>query len=203
MGGKVSCIDQKNFAEKYGSVSFFNNTIVDTFSERQRKLIEKGDIYLCLPGGVGTLSEIFDVLVENDIYHKNEKKDTRIIQKTIKLKCSFKKIDNFTPFLEKEEQFKYAVHELTLSHQKKNHWIWFLFPNLEKHGKSYYSKYFGLHDEREAELFYENETLRKRLFCLFEIVNTLLDTHSIDFIMGSVIDIIKFMSCIDLFYPLD
>ena len=48
-----------------------------------------------------------------------KKKDTRIIQKTIKLKCSFKKIDNFTPFLEKEEQFKYAVHELTLSHQKK------------------------------------------------------------------------------------
>ena len=23
---------------------------------------------------------------------------------------------DFTPFLEKEEQFKYAVHELTLSH---------------------------------------------------------------------------------------
>ena len=109
---------------------------------------------------------------------------------------------DFTPFLEKEEQFQYAVHELTLSHQKKNHWIWFLFPNLEKHGKSYYSKYFGLHDEREAELFYENETLRKRLFSLFEIIDTLLDRHSIDFIMGSVIDIIKFISCIDLFYPL-
>lgn len=73
IGGNVSCIDWKNFAEKYGSVSSFHNTIVDTFSERQRKLIEKGDIYLCLPGGVGTLSEIFDVLVENDIYHKNKK----------------------------------------------------------------------------------------------------------------------------------
>ena len=28
---------------------------------------------MCLPGGVGTFSEIFDVLVENDVYHKNKK----------------------------------------------------------------------------------------------------------------------------------
>ena len=48
---------------------------MDTFTERQNKLVEKGDIYLCLPGGVGTMSELFDVLVNNDV----NKKDLKII----------------------------------------------------------------------------------------------------------------------------
>ena len=72
-GGSVSTIDWKYFIERYGSVPFFKNITTETFWERQKKLIQVGDIYLCLPGGVGTLSELFDVLVENDIYRKNKK----------------------------------------------------------------------------------------------------------------------------------
>ena len=30
---------------------------------RQNKLVAHGDIYLCLSGGIGTISELFDVLV--------------------------------------------------------------------------------------------------------------------------------------------
>nr|QFG73639.1 MAG: putative lysine decarboxylase [Megaviridae environmental sample] len=37
------------------------------FHERQRKLIEMGDMYLVLPGGIGTMSELFDVLTRNDV----------------------------------------------------------------------------------------------------------------------------------------
>lgn len=73
IGGNVFSIDWKEFVHKYGSISYFQNKIVNTFWERQHELIQEGDIYLCLPGGVGTLSELFDVLVENDIYHRNKK----------------------------------------------------------------------------------------------------------------------------------
>ena len=109
---------------------------------------------------------------------------------------------DFLPFLQKEEQFNKAIHELTTYNQKQNHWMWFLFPNLAKYGESYYSKYFGFYDENEAKLFYKNKILNKRLFCLFEIVDTLLNKHSIKFIMTTKIDRIKFQSCIDLFYSI-
>lgn len=108
---------------------------------------------------------------------------------------------DFHPFLQREKQFETAINELKTKKQKQSHWIWFLFPTLKSFGESRYSKYFGLYDEEEARLFYENEILRTRLFSLFELVDTLLSTSSIDFIMGSKIDTIKFLSCLDLFFP--
>ena len=72
-GGFVGTIDWKYFTERYGSIPLFKNIITETFWERQKKLIQVGDIYLCLPGGVGTLSELMDVLVENDVHHRNKK----------------------------------------------------------------------------------------------------------------------------------
>lgn len=72
-GGNVFSVDWKVFINKYGSASFGTNYEMDTFEERQKELISKGDVYLCLPGGVGTLSELFDVLVSNDVHKKNKK----------------------------------------------------------------------------------------------------------------------------------
>lgn len=72
-GGLVGTVDWKKFVEKYGSVPGFENEIEETFHSRQKKLIEKGNLYLCLPGGVGTLSELFDVLVENDVQDGKKK----------------------------------------------------------------------------------------------------------------------------------
>ena len=72
-GGNVFSVDWKLFINKYGSASFGTNYEMDTFEERQKELISKGDVYLCLPGGVGTLSELFDVLVFNDVHKKNKK----------------------------------------------------------------------------------------------------------------------------------
>ena len=66
-GGKVHAIDCNKFFDKYGSVSFAETTVYKTFEERQQKLIENTDIILCLPGGIGTLSELLDVLVLNDL----------------------------------------------------------------------------------------------------------------------------------------
>ena len=72
-GGKVHAIDCKKFYDKYGGVSFAENTIYDTFEERQQQLITKSDVILCLPGGIGTLSELMDVLVLNDLSIKTRK----------------------------------------------------------------------------------------------------------------------------------
>ena len=71
--GNVYGIDAKQFVDKYGKASFGETYIMDTFIERQNTLISKGDIFLCLPGGIGTISELFDVLVNNDVNGKNNK----------------------------------------------------------------------------------------------------------------------------------
>ena len=71
--GKVYGIDAKQFVNKYGKASFGETHIMDTFTERQNTLISKGDIFLCLPGGIGTISELFDVLVNNDVNEKSYK----------------------------------------------------------------------------------------------------------------------------------
>ena len=72
-GGFIGSVDWKKFvnqsslAESVENNFFhFEKQVEETFHERQKKLIEKGDLYLCLPGGVGTLSEVLDVLVQND-----------------------------------------------------------------------------------------------------------------------------------------
>lgn len=72
--GEVFSIDAVQFATKDEEV-YGKTFVMETFNERQNKLVEKGDLYLCLPGGIGTLSELFDVLVNNDV----NKKDLKII----------------------------------------------------------------------------------------------------------------------------
>lgn len=72
IGGNVFSVNAKQFL-KYDDTVFGETIIKDTFTERQNSLVEKGDIYLCLPGGVGTVSELFDVLVNNDVNGKNLK----------------------------------------------------------------------------------------------------------------------------------
>ena len=66
-GGQVIGIDAKMFADKYGTASFGTQLVYETFHERQHKLIEEADIILALPGGVGTIYEIMEVITFNDL----------------------------------------------------------------------------------------------------------------------------------------
>ena len=72
-GGQVSSVDAQQFVSKYGQASFGDCIVMNTFTERQNSLVEQGEIFLCLPGGIGTLSELFDVLVNNDVNGKDFK----------------------------------------------------------------------------------------------------------------------------------
>lgn len=51
---------------------FKDDYVYDKLRDRQNKLIELGDEYLILPGGIGTLSEFTDVLLSNDIKESNK-----------------------------------------------------------------------------------------------------------------------------------
>lgn len=68
-GGEVFSVNAKQFSI-YDDIVYGTTFVKETFTERQNSLVEKGDLYLALPGGVGTVSEIFDVLVNNDVNGK-------------------------------------------------------------------------------------------------------------------------------------
>jgi uncharacterized protein (TIGR00730 family) len=44
--------------------------LVDTLAQRKEVMIELADVFVCLPGGIGTLDELLEVLSTNDLgYH--------------------------------------------------------------------------------------------------------------------------------------
>jgi uncharacterized protein (TIGR00730 family) len=61
--GKIISSNVNKFVEP----DIEDDYVYDNINERQRKLIELGDAYLVLPGGYGTLSEMFEVMTKNDI----------------------------------------------------------------------------------------------------------------------------------------
>lgn len=61
--GKIISSNVNKFVE----ADIIDDYIFDNINERQRKLIELGDAYLIIPGGYGTLSEMFEVMTKNDI----------------------------------------------------------------------------------------------------------------------------------------
>jgi uncharacterized protein (TIGR00730 family) len=67
--GKIISAQVKQFTNK----KYKDDYIFDTLRERTLKLIELGDIYLVLPGGIGTSNELFEVLVKNNIKDFNKK----------------------------------------------------------------------------------------------------------------------------------
>ena len=73
LGGRVTGIDADMFVKRFGKADFGELEVYDTFSERQSQLIIRSDIVLVLPGGVGTISELFDVLTLNDLNIKKTK----------------------------------------------------------------------------------------------------------------------------------
>ena len=66
-GGQVVGIDARMFVEKYGAAPFGQQYVEETFGGRQKRLIECADVFLALPGGLGTVYEVMEVMVYNDL----------------------------------------------------------------------------------------------------------------------------------------
>lgn len=70
-GGEVIGINYDKFYEPNANSEY----MYDNLDERETKMIDMGDAFLVLPGGVGTTLELLEVLVKNNIgdFQKNKK----------------------------------------------------------------------------------------------------------------------------------
>lgn len=84
--------------------------------------------------------------------------------------------------------------------QKKGHWIWYIFPQLDGLGRSSTSQYYAIRDLEEAKAYLNNKVLRERLI---EISEALL---SLDRDIRQIFwrpDDLKVHSCMTLFREAD
>lgn len=67
-GGQVVGYTTEHLDEREGAHPALNELyIVDTMHERKMKMWEKGDAFIILPGGFGTLDELFEVITWRQI----------------------------------------------------------------------------------------------------------------------------------------
>ena len=99
-----------------------------------------------------------------------------------------------------KEDYAMALKEIK-NGRKRNHWMWYIFPQLKGLGTSAMAKYYGLENLEEAKEYYNNDYLRKNLL---EITNALLslDNTNIESILGYP-DNLKLLSCMTLFEIVD
>jgi uncharacterized protein (DUF1810 family) len=99
---------------------------------------------------------------------------------------------------EQDKDYQTALNEIK-SGFKKNHWIWYIFPQLDGlvAAPSENTKKFSIKNRNEAIAYYKHPVLRTRLL---EITQELLKhkNKNIQQIMGEV-DSVKLRSCMTLF----
>lgn len=107
-------------------------------------------------------------------------------------------MDELQRFLD-GQRFGYetALKEM-IAGEKRNHWIWYVFPQIKGLGHSPNSHLYGIKDLDEAKAYLAHPVLGTRLR---EITNVVLvhadkDIHTI---MGSGLDAMKFKSSMTLF----
>jgi uncharacterized protein (DUF1810 family) len=84
--------------------------------------------------------------------------------------------------------------------KKVTHWIWYIFPQLEIHGRSEIARFYGIKSLEEAKRYLAHEVLGPRLI---EISRAALDKLKggvgIKKLMGKSVDAFKLRSCATLF----
>lgn len=95
-----------------------------------------------------------------------------------------------------ERTYQGALQEITEG-KKRNHWMWYIFPQLRALGRSSTAQYYGIEDIEEAKAYLAHPILGTRLR---EISRALLSlkTHDPLEVMGHP-DHLKLCSCMTLF----
>lgn len=83
------------------------------------------------------------------------------------------------------------------SGEKRTHWIWFVFPQIQGLGYSENSRKYAIKDLDEAKEYLKDDLLRKRLIVISEAL--LKHDKPIVLIMGEI-DARKVQSCMTLFH---
>ncbi|OGF49648.1 MAG: Rossman fold protein, TIGR00730 family [Candidatus Firestonebacteria bacterium GWA2_43_8] len=61
-GGKVTGVIPKKIADKVGHIGLTELRIVNSMHERKQTMFDLSDAFIALPGGIGTLEEIFEIM---------------------------------------------------------------------------------------------------------------------------------------------
>lgn len=99
------------------------------------------------------------------------------------------------------QEYKWGGYNVAMQEirngQKRRHWIWYIFPQMDGLGHSDYSEYYGIHSLDEARAYLKNPILGARLR---EASKALLEVNgkSVAEIMGEI-DAMKVKSCMTLF----
>ncbi len=93
--------------------------------------------------------------------------------------------------------YETALKEM-IAGEKRNHWIWYVFPQIKGLGHSPQSQIYGIKNLDEAKSYLAHPVLGQRLREITSVVLTHSD-KDIRSIMGSGIDAMKFKSSMTLF----
>ena len=98
--------------------------------------------------------------------------------------------------LAQESIYSQVVEELRLG-QKRGHWMWFIFPQIQGLGSSWMSHEYAIRSKEEAVAYLAHPTLGPRLRECVELVVSIED-RSLKSILGYPDDL-KFQSSMTLF----
>lgn len=107
-------------------------------------------------------------------------------------------MDDLQRFLDGQRYgYETALKEM-IAGEKRNHWIWYVFPQIKGLGHSPQSQIYGIKNLDEARAYLAHPILGPRLREITGVVLTHND-KDIRSIMGSGIDAMKFKSSMTLF----
>lgn len=109
-------------------------------------------------------------------------------------------IERFLEAQNSDDMYETALQEVKEG-WKRNHWIWYIFPQMDGLGSSPMSKEYGISSLLEAKAYWDDNTLRSRLD---EITAALYEHNGepMEDILGRI-DAVKVRSCMTLFNYVD
>lgn len=109
-------------------------------------------------------------------------------------------IERFLEAQNSDNMYETALKEVK-DGWKRNHWIWYVFPQMDGLGSSPMSKEYGIGSLLEAKAYWDDNTLRSRLD---EITAALYEHNGepMEDILGRI-DAVKVRSCMTLFNYVD
>lgn len=96
-----------------------------------------------------------------------------------------------------EESYEIALNEIKSGH-KRNHWMWYIFPQIKGLGYSSTAQYYALQNRKETENYLSHSILSKRLIEISEELLK-LDSNNAREVFGYPDDM-KLKSSMTLFY---